>query len=89
MRQKQGTGVQIAKSLVNGLQRGQYHIKTPELGVNLLLSATSGTTPKLYLLPLEMCLAPFVVALLAIYRRILDSFVLKQRQKEEAAQPDS
>jgi hypothetical protein len=60
---------------VDGLRRGEYHIRTPELLVNLLLSSMSSTTPRSYPLLLEMFLAPLVVALLAVYRKILDRFV--------------
>ena len=72
--------VQIAASLIRGLEKGEYHIKTPEVIVNLLLSSSSNITPKLYPLVIELFLAPVIVALLAIYRLILDGFVRRARK---------
>ena len=73
--------VQIAKSLMAGLQRNEYHIKTPELVVNLLISSMSSTTPRSYPLFFEVLIAPLVVVLLTIYRCILDKFVRNERLK--------
>lgn len=73
--------LQIAASLILGLEREEYHIRTPEFIVNLLISSMSNITPRSYPLILEMFLAPIVVGLLDIYRRILDSFVTKERRK--------
>lgn len=61
-----------------GLERNQYHIKTPELIVNLLLSSMSSTTPRPYPVIVEMFIAPVVVLLLYVYRLILDRFVRKE-----------
>ena len=81
--------VQVASSMINGLQQGQYHIKTPDLVVNLLISSMASTTPRSYPLLLEACWSPVVVIVLTIYRQILDSVVIRQRKKEETAAPNS
>lgn len=76
--------LQTASSLIKGLERGQYHIKTTDLVVNLLLTSMSNITPSLYPLVLEVLLAPLLVIILAIYGKVVDGIVIKGRRNASA-----
>lgn len=75
--------MQIAKGLLKGLENGEYHIKTSDFLVNLLISSTSNITPKIYPGIFEACMAPAIVGILAVYRKIVDGYVIRQRRREQ------
>ena len=76
--------MQIAASFIKGLERENYHIKTPDPLINVLISSMASMSPRPYPLLLEVVFAPFAVLLQAIYMRLIDRIVLKGRRKREA-----
>ena len=51
--------VSVAQSVVDGVRMGDYHIQSPDLLQNLLVSSMSGVTPRAYAL-LEILLLPII-----------------------------
>lgn len=72
----------MAKVLVKGLQKEQYHIKTPEFLMNVLISASANNTPRPYILLFEILLAPIVAIIFYVSGKLIDREVKKERQKE-------
>lgn len=57
---------QVAACIVRGIERGRYHLLTPDLGSNLLISLTSGLAPRAWPLLVSMLIgwvAPLVQCL--------------------------
>lgn len=54
----------MARCIVSGAERGHYHIRGPDLGLNLLVASMAGFSPRMYNWVVEVVLAP-VMALVA------------------------
>lgn len=67
----------VAASLFQGLQRGAYHLPTPDTLAQLGLSLIAGVTPRPLPLLLELLLAPVLVVIAAVYRGMQDGVVRK------------
>ena len=77
--------MQAAASIVKGMDGGGYHIKTPDLGSNILISSTmSSLTPRMYPMVVEMLLAPVMPLATAIFRMLIDRIVRRERAKRRA-----
>ncbi|KAI7846394.1 hypothetical protein COHA_000105 [Chlorella ohadii] len=50
----------VAQALLGGIERGDYHLPSPDLGQNLLVSAMTGLSPKRFWLPLQVLLGPIL-----------------------------
>lgn len=51
---------QVAGKMVRQLEGGAYHLTTPDLGSNLLISSMAGLTPKSIPLGIGVLIAPIV-----------------------------
>ena len=76
--------VQAAASIMRGMDKGGYHIKTPDFGSNLLISSTmSSLTPRMYPLIVELFLSPLAVLAVTAFRFLIDNIVRRERRKRE------
>jgi len=65
----------VAKGILDGVLRGDYHIGGPDPVQNLLVSNMSGATPKPLPLALEMALAPLLTLVQALFRMHMDNVI--------------
>ena len=76
---------QAAASIVKGMDSGKYHIPTPDLGSNMLISSTmANVSPRMYPLLVEVLVAPVVVLVAAVFRVLIDNVVRKERRKQKS-----
>lgn len=68
--------------MVRGMERGAYHLPSPDFGQNLLIAASAGLTPHMFNTFLEFLLAPIVVVALWVFGRIIDNAVRKHADKQ-------
>ena len=71
--------VQVAQSMLKGLLRGDYHLSSPDFGLNLLVAPMAGYSPRAYNTLLECFLAPIMVLIARILVPVADSVVKKER----------
>ena len=45
---------QVASGIVNGSARGDYHLRGPDIGLNLLVASMAGFSPRMYNWVLEV-----------------------------------
>jgi hypothetical protein len=77
--------VQVAKSMMRGMERGAYHLPSPDLGHNVMVAASAGLSPHMFNALLEFLLSPFVVVALRIFGLIVDNAVRKHAKDYEDA----
>jgi hypothetical protein len=75
------SAVQVVAVLMRGLERGKYHLVTPDLGSNLLVNKMSATGPKVLPLALSMLLSPIVELVTTIVGAGADKAARKHNQK--------
>ncbi len=63
--------------MVKGMERGAYHLPSPDLGQNLMVAGSAGLSPHMYNILLEFLLAPILVIALRIFGCIIDRAVVK------------
>lgn len=76
--------MQVAKCMVEGMERGSYHLPSPDFGQNLMVAASAGLSPHMYNVLLEFLLAPIVVIALRIFGRIVDKAVFSHAAHGQA-----
>lgn len=74
------TADEVAKCMFQGLQRGSYHLPTPDVGHNMGLSLVAGLTPRPKWAILEILLAPILVIVALVLRSQQDMAVVKYRK---------
>jgi hypothetical protein len=67
-----GGRLQVAEQIVKGVERGEYHLPSPDFGQNLMVTTSAALTPRRYHLLLEMLMAPFVVLALRVFGWLTD-----------------
>lgn len=72
----------VAKCMVKGISRGDYHLPTPDLGSSLLLNSMAGLTPKPIHPLLTAFLAPLTVFVSSFFRWRIDSVAKKFNSQE-------
>ena len=74
---------QAGASIIKGMDSGGYHIPTPDLGSNIMISSTmSNVTPRMYPLIVEVIIGPFVPLVTAIFGYLVDRIVRRERKKQ-------
>ena len=74
----------VAAAMLRSLQRGRYHLASPDVGQNLLVSAMAGLSPHPLPSILECLIAPIVAVALRIFGTIIDRAA--RRANEERRQ---
>lgn len=67
----------VAEGIVLGVQRGDYHIHGPDVGLNCLVAGMAGFTPRMYHWILECMLAPIMVIVASLGCWMADRIVRK------------
>lgn len=76
--------LQVAKKFIDSLQRGQYHLSTPDLGQDLLImDATASWSPRNLPLLVSCLLAPIVPVAMYVCTKWSDRIVRRQRKSEQ------
>lgn len=76
--------MQVASKFVNSLQRGQYHLSTPDLGQDLfIMDATASWSPRNLPVLVSCLLAPIVPVAMYVCTKWSDYIVRKQRKSEQ------
>jgi short-subunit dehydrogenase len=73
------TPEQVAKCIVKGAARGDYHIHGPDVGLNILVASMAGFTPRVYNWFFEIVLAPVLVLLPKLAVPLSDRIVRKHK----------
>lgn len=81
------TPPQVAAQLVSGIERGCYHLPTPDLGTRLLLDEMAGISPKHLPAPLGFLLAPITYLATAFLRGRADAAARKHNATRATARP--
>ena len=74
---------QVAQSMLRGMERGAYHLPSPDFGQNLMIAASAGLSPHMFPAVLECLLAPVVVVALWVFGRIVDGAVTNYAAKQK------
>ena len=69
----------VAKGILDGVLRGDYHIGGPDSVQNLMVSNMSGATPKPLPLAVEMALSPLLTLVQTLFRMHMDNVVRMTR----------
>ncbi len=69
------SAMQVAKCMIKGMERGVYHLPSPDFGQNLMIAASAGLSPHMFPAVLEFLLAPLVVLALWIFGYRIDNAV--------------
>jgi hypothetical protein len=69
--------MQVAEALMRGIERGAFHLPTPDFGQLLLLDSMAGLSPKALPAPLGCLLAPITYIVTAVLRRMADGATRK------------
>ena len=64
--------------MVRGMERGAYHLPSPDFGQNLMVAASAGLSPRMFHPLLEFLMAPIIVVVLLIFGGIVDRAVRRQ-----------
>jgi short-subunit dehydrogenase len=70
---------QVASGIVNGSARGDYHLRGPDVGLNILVASMAGFSPRMYNWVLEVVLAPFMLLLTKLAIPLADRTVRRHR----------
>ena len=70
---------QVAQSMLKGVQRGDYHLPSPDFGLNMLIVPMAGYSPRVHNTVLECLLAPIMVVIARVLVPIADSVVRNER----------
>ena len=62
----------VAESALRSLERGRYHLSSPDLGQNLLVAAMAGLSPHPLPLVVEFFLAPVLAVAMRVFGAIVD-----------------
>ena len=73
---------QVARCIVSGAARGDYHIRGPDVGLNILVASMAGFSPRVYNWCFEIVLAPLLVLLAKLAVPLADRIVRKHRAAE-------
>lgn len=77
---------QVAKGFVCGLEKGKYHLPTPDIGQDwFIMDGTASWSPRSLPLLLSCVLAPVVPIAMYVCTKVADRIVRKQRQRTVAA----
>ena len=77
----------MAKLIVKGLEKGRYHLPTPDLGQDwFIMDGTASWSPRSLPLVASVLLAPIVPIAMFVLYKVSDRIVRKQRLKEEKQQ---
>jgi len=74
--------LQVARCIVSGAARGDYHIRGPDVGLNILVASMAGFSPRVYNWCFEIVLAPLLVLLAKLAVPLADRIVRKHRAAE-------
>ena len=78
----------VAESALRSLERGRYHLSSPDLGQNLLVAAMAGLSPHPLPLVLDVLLAPILAVAMRIFGAIVDRAsrrAVEERMREEGS----
>ena len=62
----------VAESALRSLEKGRYHLSSPDLGQNLLVAAMAGLSPHPLPLVIEFFLAPVLAVAMRVFGMIID-----------------
>jgi short-subunit dehydrogenase len=62
----------VAESALRSLEKGRYHLSSPDLGQNLLVAAMAGLSPHPLPLIIELFLAPVLAVAMRVFGMIID-----------------
>jgi len=71
----------VAKAIVRGVSRGDYHIPAPDFGQEALASKMAGMTPPPFGTVLSVLLAPLLVLVALVYRVRWDRIVARAAER--------
>lgn len=71
--------------MVRGMERGAYHLPSPDFGQNLMVAASAGLSPHMFHPVLEFLLAPIVVVVLLVFGKIVDQAVRRHAAPQQGA----
>jgi hypothetical protein len=63
--------------MLRGLERGKYHLPTPDYGLDLMVTTSAALSPRVFPLIVEAVLAPFVALALRIFGLLADRIARK------------
>jgi len=78
----------VAESALWSLERGKYHLSSPDFGQNLLVAAMAGLSPHPLPLLVEFFLAPVLAVTMRVFGMIVDRAsrrAVEARKKEEGS----
>jgi len=67
--------------MLKGVQNGSYHLRGPDIGLNVMISHMAGYSPRMYNVVVELLLAPLMVLFARLVVPVADRVVRKCRQK--------
>jgi len=62
----------VAGAMVRSLEKGRYHLASPDAGQNLLVAAAAGLSPHPLPAIIEFFIAPFVAIALRVFGAVID-----------------
>ena len=62
----------VAGAMVRSLEKGRYHLASPDAGQNLLVAAAAGLSPHPLPAIIELFIAPFVAIALRVFGAVID-----------------
>ena len=77
----------MAEGILRGIERGHYHIASPDFGQNLLVTSSASLTPRIYPIVLECLIAPVVVLALRIFGVLIDNIVMREAARQAKPVP--
>ncbi|KAL4448139.1 hypothetical protein ABPG75_005358 [Micractinium tetrahymenae] len=70
----------VARCLLGGIERGAYHLPTPDLGLNMLVASMTSLSPKRFFLPFQVLLGPILPLASALFGWIADRTARKHNK---------
>ncbi|KAL4449376.1 hypothetical protein ABPG77_007020 [Micractinium sp. CCAP 211/92] len=70
----------VARCLLGGIERGAYHLPTPDLGLNMLVANMTALSPKRFFLPFQVLLGPILPLASSLFGWIADSAARKHNK---------
>jgi len=77
--------VQVAELAIEGVEKGLFFSKSPDLISNIAISSMAGVAPKIFNVFIEFLLLPFYFVLHLWIRWNIDKRILTWRSEERAA----
>mmetsp|Transcript_3625 Transcript_3625/g.10504 ORF Transcript_3625/g.10504 Transcript_3625/m.10504 type:complete len:325 (-) Transcript_3625:661-1635(-) len=77
---------QVARCIISGAERGDYHIRGPDVGLNILVSSMAGFSPRMYNFVVDLILAPLLTLVARLATVSADRTVRRHAQNSTTTQ---